>query len=302
VEKRDGVRIGIYLGGTKIEGVVLSGPKSDPEVLLNQRIPTEVEGGRAHITARVVRFIQNMVQDCGLTFPVPIGIGMPGRVTPGGVVRGSNAVCLNDTPFHEDVANQLGQPVAFANDANCFALAEALMGTGKGYPFVFGVVMGTGVGGGLVIDGKVREGLMKISGEWGHTILEPTSERVCHCGKKGCVETYLAGPHIEKHYTELSGDSVRLPEIITRWEAGEEAAKECVQVWLDHYGIAMANLINTLDPDIIVLGGGVSRSDVLYGAGRAYIEKHVFAEELLTPVVRHSFGDSAGVFGAAFLV
>ena len=302
MENRKVVRIGIYLGGTKIEGVVLSGPKSDPEVLLSQRIPTEVEGGRAHITKRLVRFIQNLVQDCGLSFPVPIGVGMPGTVTPKGVVRGSNAVCLNGTPFHRDVADQLGQPVAFANDANCFALAEALMGTGKGYELVFGVVMGTGVGGGLVIDGKVREGIMSIAGEWGHTVLEPTSSRVCHCGKKGCVETYLGGPYIERHFEDLTGTRVRLPEILTRFEEEEEAAKECVDVWLEHYGIAIANLINVLDPDIIVLGGGVSRSDILYDEGRKYVEKNVFAEELLTPIVRHTFADSAGVYGAAFLV
>jgi fructokinase len=290
------------MGGTKIEGVVLSGPKSDPEVLLRQRISTEVEGGKQHITARLIGFIRNLVEECGLSFPVPIGVGMPGSVTPKGVVKGSNAVCLNGTTFHRDVAERLGQPVAFANDANCFALAEAIMGAGKGHSLVFGVIMGTGVGGGLVIDGKVREGIMSIAGEWGHMLLVPGSKRVCHCGKPGCVETYLGGPWIEKHYQELGGAPARLPEILTRRVAGETAATECVHSWLDHYGMAVANLINVLDPDIIVLGGGVSKSDCLYDEGREYVSKYLFSDELLTPIVRHTFGDSAGVFGAAFLV
>ncbi len=302
MERERGIRIGIDLGGTKIEGIVLSGPKSDPEVLLRQRIPTEVEGGRQHITARLIGFIRNLVQECGLSLPIPVGVGMPGSVTPKDIVKGSNATCLNGTSFHRDVAERLGQPVAFANDANCFALAEAIMGAGKGHPLVFGVIMGTGVGGGLVIDGKVREGIMSIAGEWGHMLLEPTSDRICHCGKGGCVETYLGGPHIERHYKSLSGNSARLPEIIARREEGEEAAIECVTVWLDHFGMALANLINVLDPDIIILGGGVSKTDLLYDEGIKYVEKYVFSDELLTPIVRHTFGDSAGVFGAAFLV
>ena len=296
------IRIGIDLGGTKMEGVVLSGPKSDPEVLLRQRIPTEVEGGREHITARLVGFITGLVKECGLSFPVPIGVGMPGSVTPKGLVKGSNAVCLNGTTFHRDVSERLGQSVAFANDANCFALAEAVMGAGKGHSLVFGVIMGTGVGGGLVIDGKVREGIQAIAGEWGHMILEPTSDRICHCGKAGCVETYLGGPWIEGHYKELSGTTARLPEILARREEGEDAAEECVRVWMEHYGMALSNLINVLDPDIVVLGGGVSKSDILYIEGRQTIEKYLFSDELLTPIVRHTFGDSAGVFGAAFLV
>ena len=151
MERDSGVRIGIDLGGTKMEGIVLSGPKSDPEVLLRQRITTEVEGGRQHITARLVGFIQNLVQECGVSLPVPIGVGMPGSVTHKGVVKGSNAICLNGTAFHRDVAERLGQHVGFANDSNCFALAEAIMGAGKGHSLVFGVIMGTGVGGGLVI-------------------------------------------------------------------------------------------------------------------------------------------------------
>lgn len=302
MERDSGIRIGIDLGGSKIEGIVLSGPKSDPEVLLRQRIPTEVEGGRQHITARLVGFIRNLVQECGLSLPIPVGVGMPGSVTPKDIVTGSNATCLNGTSFHRDVAERLGQPVAFANDANCFALAEAIMGAGKGHSMVFGVIMGTGVGGGLVIDGRVREGIMSIAGEWGHMLLEPTSDRICHCGKAGCVETYLGGPHIERHYHSLSGNSARLPEIIARREEGEEPAIECVNIWLEHFGMALANLINVLDPDIIVLGGGVSKTDLLYDEGIKHVERFVFSDELLTPIVRHTFGDSAGVFGAAFLV
>ena len=300
--KDRGIRIGIDLGGTKMEGVVLSGPKSDPEVLLRQRIPTEVEGGKEHITKRLVGFIRSLVEECGLSFPVPVGVGMPGSVTPKGYVKGSNAVCLNGTTFHRDVAEQLGQPVAFANDANCFALAEAIMGAGKGHSLVFGVIMGTGVGGGLVIDGKVREGIQAIAGEWGHMILDPHSDRICHCGKAGCVETFLAGTWVENHYKELTGTPLRFADIEDRRAEGEEAADVVVKFWLDHYGMAVANLINLLDPDIVVLGGGASKSDYLYNEGRKCVEKYLFSDELLTPIVRHTFGDSAGVFGAAFLV
>ncbi len=302
MEPYNDIRIGVDLGGTKIEGVVISGPRSDPEVLLRQRIPTETEGGKKHITARLVSFIRTLAQECGLSFPIPIGVGMPGSVTPRGIVTGSNATCLNGSVFHRDVAEQLGQPVAFANDANCFALAEAIMGPGKDHELVFGVIMGTGVGGGLVFNGKVREGIMSIAGEWGHMVLEPTSDRVCHCGKHGCVETYLGGPYLERHYETLSGTHARLPQIISKRENQEAAAVECVQVWLEHYGMALGNLINVLDPDIIVLGGGVSRAGLLYQEGLQYVEKYIFSDELLTPIVRHTFGDSAGVFGAALLV
>ena len=166
---------------------------------------------------------------------------------------------------------------------------------------VFGVIMGTGVGGGIVVNGRVHEGPQSIAGEWGHMVLRPDSDRHCYCGQQGCVETYVAGPWIEAHYRDLSGHSAPLPEILRRRTTGDEAACDCVHVWLEHYGRAMANLINVLDPDVVVLGGGVSNAECLRDEGRDRVARYLFSDELVTPIVRHSLGDSAGVFGAALL-
>jgi fructokinase len=224
-------------------------------------------------------------------------------VTRQGLAKNSNTVCMNGMPFRADLARRLGRTPVFANDANCFALAEAAMGAAVGRRLVFGAILGTGVGGGIVIDGAAREGPQSICGEWGHTILFPDGGRRCYCGRIGCVETYLAGPWIERHHRELGGaPDAKLPEILSLRSRGEEAAVRCVDTWLDAYGRAMANLINVLDPDVVVLGGGVSNAEPLYTEGRDRVAKYLFSDELLTPILRHALGDSAGVFGAALLV
>jgi fructokinase len=175
------------------------------------------------------------------------------------------------------------------------------MGRGVGYDLVFGVIMGTGVGGALVIGGQVREGPQSIAGEWGHMILRPKSDRLCYCGQQGCVETYLSGPAIERHYESIKGEKVSLAEILLRCESGKKEALECVHTWLEAYGRAMANVINVVDPDIVILGGGVSNAACLYDKGREQVARYVFSDELLTPIVQHQLGDSAGVYGAALL-
>ena len=294
-------RIGIDLGGTKIEGVVLDGPRHQPEVRLRRRVATEPDHGYLHIAEQVTELIRALAAGCDIPLPCPIGVGMPGSVTRQGLVKNSNTTCLNGTPFRQEIEALLGQPVAFANDANCFALAEATMGAARGHAVVFGVIMGTGVGGGIVIDGRIHEGPQSIAGEWGHMVLRPDSDRQCYCGQAGCVETYLAGPWVERHYHQVSGDNMKLPTIVDRWRDGDAAATTCVDTWLDHYGRAVANLINVLDPDAIVLGGGVSNADCLYEEGRARIAPYLFSDELLTPILQHTLGDSAGVFGAAML-
>jgi fructokinase len=294
--------MGVDLGGTKIEGIVLKGPRQNPTTLLRKRVSTDADQGYGHIVEQVVNLVQRLGEESSLKVPVPVGIGMPGSITREGLVKNSNTVCLNGTRFRSDVAKELGdRPTAFANDANCFALAEAVMGAGRGHALVFGVIMGTGVGGGIVADGAVREGLQSIAGEWGHMVLRPGSDRICYCGQPGCVETYLAGPWVERHYRELSGDTGSLADILSRRTDGDAPAIACIDLWLDHYGRAMANLINVLDPDIVVLGGGLSNVDCLYDEGRRYVAKYLFSDELLTPIVRHTLGDSAGVFGAALL-
>ncbi|MCU0660884.1 MAG: ROK family protein [Myxococcota bacterium] len=293
-------RIGIDFGGTKIEGIVLEGARNEPRIALRRRIPTEVEGGYEHLVARLAQFIDELGQKAGVARPYPVGVGMPGSVTRAGLVKNSNTVCLNGTPFRQAVQERLGQSILFANDANCFALAEAVMGAGRGHGLVFGVIMGTGTGGGIVVDGLVREGPQSIAGEWGHAVLRPDSERICYCGQPGCVETYLAGPWVERHYEKLSGSKRKMPEILAR-ASTDPAARAALDCLLEHFGRALANLINTLDPDIVVLGGGLSQIDLLYTEGRAEVERYVFSDELLTPIVRHELGDSAGVFGAALL-
>lgn len=296
-----GARIGVDFGGTKIEGIVASGPRAAPVVAERRRIPTEADGGYAHVLARTAAFVEELARTAGAD--APVGIGMPGSVTRRGLVKNSNTVCLNGTPFRADLERRLGRRLAFANDANCFAMAEATLGAAAGRGLVFGAIMGTGVGGGIAIGGVAREGPQSICGEWGHTVLFPDSARRCYCGRRGCVETYLAGPWIERHYRELGGaPGVRLEEIVARRAAGEAAAARCVETWLDAYGRAMANLINVLDPDAVVLGGGVSNAEPLYGEGRDRVAAYLFSDELTTPIDKHSLGDSAGVFGAALLV
>jgi fructokinase len=292
-------RIGIDLGGTKIEGVVVEGPIESLAVVTRQRIPTEADRGYEHILARTVTLAAELEQVAGTG--APLGVGMPGSVTREGRVKNSNTVCLNGTWFRRELAERVGRELSFANDANCFALAEALLGAGRGHRMVFGVILGTGVGGGVVIDGQAREGPQSICGEWGHMVLRPDSERVCYCGQRGCVETHLAGPWIERDHRQRGGDDLRLPQIIERRAAGDPLAARCIDAWLEDFGLALANLLNALDPDAVVLGGGVSNADCLYDEGRVRVARYLFSDELLTPIVRHELGDSAGVLGAALL-
>jgi fructokinase len=296
-----GPRIGVDFGGTKIEGIILAGSRVSPEIVARRRIPTEASAGYASVLERTAAFVEGLLAEAG--DGATVGVGMPGSVTRAGRVKNSNTVCLNGTPFRADLSRRLGRPLAFANDANCFALAEATMGAGRGHRLVFGAILGTGVGGGLVVGGEAREGPQSICGEWGHTILFPDSDRRCYCGQPGCVETYLAGPWIERHYRELGGaEGARLPEIVARRDQGDAAAARCVAAWMDAYGRAMANLINVLDPDAVVLGGGVSNAAPLYTEGREAVSRYLFSDELMTPILKHELGDSAGVFGAALLV
>ncbi|HEY3593749.1 MAG TPA: ROK family protein, partial [Polyangiaceae bacterium] len=245
---------------------------------------------------------------------VPIGIGMPGAITRAGVVKNSNTVCLNGRPFHTDLMRLLGRPVQFENDANCFALAEARLGAARAYRgVVFGVIMGSGVGGGVVFDGKVWAGPQHLGGEWGHHAVGPWwagagegqgavlgARPVCYCGKRGCLELYASGVAVERDYERRSGQRSSLADIAQSREK-DPHARAAIEELLEAFGRGLANVIDILDPAAVVLGGGVSNLDMLYTEGMARVAKYVFNDELLTPIVRHELGDSAGVLGAALL-
>jgi fructokinase len=289
-------RVGIDLGGTKIEGVVLS---EKGEALLRERVPTEAERGYEHIVERVGALAAQLLSAA----PVCpwVGVGTPGAVsTRSGRMKNCNTVCLNGRDLPADLGNQVGRPVRVENDANCFALAEATRGAAAGAGVVFGVILGTGVGGGIVVGGRLLPGLQHIGGEWGHHSIDPSGPE-CYCGQRGCVETYLSGPAVEHAYAAASGSSARMNEIVGRARAGEDAARRTLAAFLDRFGRALANVVSILDPDAIVLGGGLSNIDELYAEGRAAVARYVFNDELRTPIVRNALGDSAGVVGAALL-
>jgi fructokinase len=289
-------RIGIDLGGTKIEGVVLD---ADHVPVQRVRIPTESERGYEHIVERVGQLVRQLVR---LAPDVDvIGVGTPGAVSRRtGLMKNCNTTCLNDRDLPGDLARCLGRPVLVENDANCFALAEAVAGAGRNAALVFGVIMGTGVGGGWVYKGELLRGQQHIAGEWGHHCLDGNGPP-CYCGQRGCVERYLSGPAVEQRYRERGGATVSMDAVVARARAGEANATAVFEEFLDHVGRALANVVSIIDPDVIVLGGGLSNIDEIYDRGRAAVARYVFNDELRTPIVRHTLGDSAGVIGAALL-
>ena len=294
---------GIDLGGTKIEGVILE-DREHPRTLKRLRIPTEAKNGYSHIIEQIVRVVEVLTIEAGIK-PGSVGIGTPGALEPATqLMKNSNATVLNGMPLKRDLEIALGIPIKMANDANCFAMAEAHMGAAKDLKdlqSVFGVIMGTGVGGGLVINGQLVTGKQGITGEWGHMILDENGND-CYCGRKGCVETVISGPALENYYENLVGSRVSLAEIIERHHNGDdEIATKTVKRLLEYFGTGIAQVINVLDPDVIVLGGGLGKIDLLYSDGVFEVEKHVFNDTLQTSVMRPKLGDSAGVFGAALL-
>jgi predicted NBD/HSP70 family sugar kinase len=243
-----------------------------------------------------------MEQASGCPRPPRIGFGTPGTTDPvSGELKNSNSTCLNGRPLREDLSRLLGTQARLANDANCFALAEALFGAARGRGVVLGLILGTGVGGGIVVDGRVLDGRHGIAGEWGHNpICGETAP--CYCGRAGCVETVLAGPALERFYRERTGTAASLREIAQRDRAGEPAAAATLERLVSKFGEAIAAVINILDPDAIVIGGGVGNLEILYTErARAAIRRHLFNPELRTELLRPALGDSAGVFGAALL-
>lgn len=295
---------GIDLGGTKIEGIVI-GNVENLTVLKRMRLPTEHEQGYTHVLEQVQKLVETLIAEVEMK-PEKIGIGTPGIIDPRTqTLKNSNTVCLNGMPFKKDLEEILGVPLATANDANCFALAEARMGAVKDVlpdaEVVWGIIMGTGVGSGVVVNGKVITGRHGIGGEWGHNFLDESGGR-CYCGKVGCVETVIAGPALTKFYNSLTGQDLKLPEIVERFHGGEDpAAKKTMERLVHFFGKAVANVINIIDPDVIVLGGGLGNIDLLYSEGVEEVKKYIFNNRLETLFLKPKLGDSAGVFGAALL-
>ena len=301
---------GIDLGGTKIEGVVLSDPSPDA-VVVRKRVDTEAHLGYDHIMNQIARLVDMLKAETGFR-PGKIGFGTPGTFDPRlKTMKGCNTTVLNGMPMPQDLARKLGVEVAVANDANCFALAEATLGVvpevAPDFRCVFGVIMGTGVGGGVVLRGQdgqpfVLNGLHGIGGEWGHNMLEENGYP-CYCGKRGCVEQVFSGPALQRYYRDISGVELKMKDIVDRHTAGTDPlATQTIDRLLEYFGRAIATLINVLDPDAIVLGGGVGNVDLLYTEGVERIKKYIFNNGMVhTPILKPKLGDSAGVFGAAML-
>lgn len=228
-----------------------------------------------------------------------LGICTPGAISrQTGLIKNSNTQCLIGKPFKEDLENQIGKKISMENDANCFAMAEATLGVAREYDVVLGVILGTGVGGGIVINKKLHSGRTNIAGEWGHHTLHRDGN-LCYCGKIGCVETYISGPSLENQWTKLTGKSQRLPEILSNID--NEVGKKWKADFLENFGYGLANVIDILDPDVIVLGGGLSNIDFLYFEGKESVYDKVFSDLVDTPILKNKLGDSAGVFGACML-
>jgi fructokinase len=295
---------GIDLGGTKVEGAVLKS-STDTQVLFRDRLPTEGHKGYDHILGQIKKVVDKMEAALGYK-PQKIGIATPGTLDPlSGLMKNSNSTSLNGQPLKADLEKLLDIELTMANDANCFALAEANMGAAhEKFPnakVVFGVIMGTGVGGGVVVDGKVINGLHGIGGEWGHNFLDE-SGGPCYCGKSGCVEKVLAGPALEKYYAGISGVTKNLKEVYEGYKSGDPLAIQTIDRMNHFFGVALSVVINILDPDVVVIGGGVGNIDTIYTDGVNSLRRHIFNNRLDTPVLKPKLGDSAGVFGAAFLV
>jgi fructokinase len=297
----DSIRIGVDLGGTKIEFVAL---ERDGTELYRHRVPTPRFDYDA--TVRVIADgVKEMEKKLGRT--ASVGVGIPGTISgKTGLVKNANSTWMNGKPFDKDLSRALAREVRCANDANCLAVSEATDGAGAGKRIVFAVILGTGCGGGIAVNGCVHNGLNGVAGEWGHNTLpwmraEEFPGPPCYCGKNGCVETWVSGTGLEKDYARATKMSLRGPEIIARSAAGEAAALEALDRFEDRLTRALAGVINLLDPDVIVMGGGASQIPRIYKNVPGRLKEHVFGKEADTPVFPAKHGDSSGVRGAAWL-
>jgi len=294
------VRVGVDLGGTKIEAIALA---DSGEIVARERVSTPPSYD-ACVDA-IVGLVTAVERTSGARGT--IGIGIPGAVTPStGLVKNANSVWLIGKPLGRDLEARLGRPVRLENDANCFAISEASDGAAAGANVVFGVILGTGVGGGIVVGGRCLDGVNLIAGEWGHNPLpwmtpDEFPGPKCYCGKRGCIEMFLSGPGFERDYALATGEAATSRVLISRAESGDAAAVAALERYHDRLARALASVINVLDPDVIVLGGGMSNLPKLAESVLPILPKYVFSDSVLTRVVRHKHGDSSGVRGAAWL-
>jgi len=297
----DLMRIGIDLGGTKIEGIAIDGNGVERA---RERIPAP-RGDYAQTLAAIASLVHDIEDRCGARGSV--GVGMPGTISPAtGLVKNANSTWLNGRPLAEDLPRILERPVRLANDANCFALSEATDGAAAGASIVFGVIIGTGTGGGVAVDGKVLTGANAVAGEWGHNPLPAPrdDERpgpACYCGRSGCIETFLSGPGLARDYREHGGWGDDAEAIVQRAAGGDPVACAVLARYEERLARALGTIINVIDPDVIVLGGGLSNVARLYESIPRLWAAYVFSDRVDTKLVRAKHGDASGVRGAAWL-
>lgn len=291
-------RIGIDLGGSKIEAVLIA---PDDRVVLRNRIPTPRNREYTAIVDAVCAMIEDAARHVPNGQPCTLGLGIPGSINPAtGLVHNANTTCLIGKPLQQDLERSLGRAIGIENDANCFTLAECRQGAGQGYGLVFGIIMGTGCGGGIYCNGSIVMGRNAIAGEWGHISIDPNGAE-CYCGKRGCVETTISGGGVEKKFLERCGRPLSMREITQRYRQNDPACVQIFTDFLDDFGRALGGLISILDPDAIVLGGGLSLIDELYTLGAEKTRHYAFHHNIQTPILQNLLGDSAGVFGAAWI-
>ncbi len=295
------MRLGIDLGGTKIEIIALD---DNGETLLRERVDTP-KGDYLATLQTIVDLVGLAEKQTGETGSV--GVGTPGAISPAtGLMKNSNSICLNGMPFQKDLQSMLGKEVRIANDANCLALSEAVDGAAQGAEIVFGVIIGTGVGAGVVVNQQVLTGINGIAGEWGHNPLPwPTQQELkghdCYCGKQGCIETFLSGTGLEQYYQESSKKRLTAKAIVEKAEQGDDLCEQLVSDYEERLAKALAHVINILDPSVIVLGGGMSNVSRLYDNVPRKWGAYVFSDVVMTQLVAAKYGDSSGVRGAAWL-
>ena len=296
-----GCRIGIDLGGSKIEGAAIDAAGA---VRARRRMPTPAGQYRGTISA-IAAIVAELEQHTGMS--APVGIGMPGTISPAtGLVKNANSTWLNGRPLQLDLEAALGRPVRLANDANCFALSEATDGAAAGCRSVFGVILGTGVGGGIVLDGQILVGANAIAGEWGHNPLPwpRLDERPgpdCYCGRSGCIETFLSGPGMAADHRRHFSEKLSPAEIARAAAAGDERCRATLERYVDRLARGLATVVNLVDPDVIVLGGGLSAIAALYREVPQRWSRYIFSDRVDTRLSAPLHGDSSGVRGAAWL-
>lgn len=293
-------QIGIDLGGTKTEAILFDSKGIE---LRRERIPTprKPRGEYKAILETVTHLIGRMAKLIPSNNSYTVGIGIPGTIDPvTHCVQNANTTCLIGRPFKKDIEKRLGRIVGMENDANCFTLAESRSGAAVNHSFVMGIIMGTGCGGGICIDNRIHRGRHMIAGEWGHISIDPNGSP-CFCGNRGCIETKISGTGVEKAFLKKYREPLKMNEIVLAYRKQEPRAIDIFEQFLDDFGRCMGGLISVLDPDAVVLGGGLSNIDELYTLGKKRTRRYAFHKKIKTPILKNRLGDSAGVFGAAWI-